>query len=48
VISDAAAGWGAEVELERAYGDTVVGVLSLDGRPMHDPAADVDADSAGD
>ena len=48
VIADAASGWGADVELERAYGDTVVGVLSLDGRPAPDPAADVDADSAGD
>jgi 16S rRNA (guanine966-N2)-methyltransferase len=47
VIADAAAGWGADVELERAYGDTVVGVLSLDGRPVQDPGADVDADSAG-
>lgn len=48
VIGEAADGWGADIELERAYGDTVVGVLSLDGRPVHDPAADVAAESDGD
>ncbi len=48
VIAEAAEGWGAEIELERAYGDTVVGILSLDGRPMQDPGADVDPDEAGD
>jgi 16S rRNA (guanine(966)-N(2))-methyltransferase RsmD len=48
VVADAAAGWAAELEVERAYGDTVVGILALDGRPAPDPAADVDADSVGD
>ena len=48
LVAEAAEAWGATVELERAYGDTVVGVLTLDGRPMEDPAADVDPDSAGD
>ncbi|MCW2928556.1 MAG: methyltransferase [Thermoleophilia bacterium] len=44
VIAEAAAGWGASLELERSYGDTVVGILRLDGRPMEDPGADVDAE----
>jgi 16S rRNA (guanine966-N2)-methyltransferase len=48
VVPAAAAGWGATVELERAYGDTVVAILALDGRPLEDPGADVDADSEGD
>lgn len=48
VVAEAATNWGAEIELERAYGDTVVGILSLDGRPAEDPGADVDSDSAGD
>lgn len=48
VIAQAAANWGAELQVERAYGDTVVGILVLDGREAQDPAADVDADSAGD
>lgn len=43
VIADAAAGWGATVALERTYGETVVAVLELDGRPVSDPGADVDA-----
>ena len=47
VIAEAAEGWGAELQLERAYGDTVVGVLSLDGRPMQDPGADVEPDADG-
>jgi 16S rRNA (guanine966-N2)-methyltransferase len=48
VIADAAAGWGAEVELERAYGDTVIGILALDGQRADDPGADVDAGDEGD
>lgn len=48
VIAEAAAGWAADLDLERAYGDTVVGILTLDGRPSHDPAADVDANSVDD
>jgi 16S rRNA (guanine(966)-N(2))-methyltransferase RsmD len=48
VIEQAAAVWGATVELERAYGDTVVGILRLDGTTADDPAANVDADSTGD
>jgi 16S rRNA (guanine966-N2)-methyltransferase len=48
VIEQAAGSWGADVELERAYGDTVIGILALDGRRADDPAADVDSDSAGD
>lgn len=44
VIAAAAAGWGATVDLERTYGDTTVGVLTLDGRPVHDPGYDVDSD----
>jgi 16S rRNA (guanine966-N2)-methyltransferase len=48
VIATAAEGWGATVELERAYGDTVIGILSLDGRRAPDPGADVDAGESGD
>jgi 16S rRNA (guanine(966)-N(2))-methyltransferase RsmD len=48
VIEQAAAAWRATVELERAYGDTVVGILRLDGTTADDPAANVDADSTGD
>ena len=48
VIAEAAAFWRAEVQVERAYGDTVVGILVLDGSEADDPAADVDADSVGD
>ncbi len=48
VIADAAAQWAAEVQVERAYGDTVIGILVLDGREADDPAANVDADSTGD
>lgn len=48
VIARAAELWRAEVELERSYGDTAIGILRLDGRPADDPAADVDAASAGD
>jgi 16S rRNA (guanine966-N2)-methyltransferase len=44
VLAHAAAGWAAELELERAYGDTVVGLMRLDGRPVEDPGADVDPD----
>ncbi|MCW2924841.1 MAG: methyltransferase [Thermoleophilia bacterium] len=48
LIAGAAEGWGAELELERAYGDTVVAVLRLDGREVDDPGADVDSNSVGD
>lgn len=48
VIDDAVAGWKAEVELERSYGDTVVAVLAVSGSTADDPGADVDADSVGD
>jgi 16S rRNA (guanine966-N2)-methyltransferase len=48
VVAEAAAGWAAELDSERAYGDTVVGIMSLDGRPFDDPSADVDSDSARD
>ena len=48
VIEQAASEWGGELELERAYGDTVIGILGLDGRRADDPAADVDSDSLGD
>jgi 16S rRNA (guanine966-N2)-methyltransferase len=48
VIADAAARWGATLELERAYGDTVVGVLAVAGREAVDPAADVDPEPEGD
>lgn len=48
VIASAAEAWGGELQLERAYGDTVVGILQVDGRPLEDPGADVDPDSVGD
>lgn len=48
VIAAAAEAWGGQLELERAYGDTVVGILRLDGQPLADPGADVDSDSLGD
>jgi hypothetical protein len=48
VIVAAAEGWGAELELERAYGDTVIGILSVDGRHAPDPGADVDPGDEGD
>ncbi len=48
VIPAAAEAWGGELELERTYGDTVVAVVSVEGREMSDPGADVDADSVGD
>lgn len=48
VIASAAEGWGGEVELERAYGDTVVGIIALDGRRADDPGADVDPGGSGD
>lgn len=48
IVEQAARGWDAEVETERAYGDTVVAVLRLDGRDAPDPGADVVADDTGD
>lgn len=42
VIADAARAWGAELEVERAYGDTVVAILRLDGRVAPDPVAAID------
>ena len=48
VIAAAAEGWHADIELERAYGDTVVAVLAVAGRPVDDPGADVDSESVGD
>lgn len=44
VIADAAQHWGATIETERTYGDTVVGILSLDGRTAADPAVMADED----
>ncbi len=48
VIAAAAARWNAELQVERAYGDTVVGVLVVHGQAPDDPAADIDADDDGD
>ena len=48
VIAEAVAGWGAELKLERTYGDTVVAVLAVAGSTMDDPGADVDPDAVGD
>lgn len=48
VVEQAARGWDAQVEVQRSYGDTVVAVLRLDGRPMLDPGSDVVADGIGD
>jgi 16S rRNA (guanine966-N2)-methyltransferase len=49
VIDSAAAGWGGDVETERAYGDTIVAVIRVDDpAPADDPSMDVDADSVGD
>ena len=48
IVEAAAEAWGAEVELQRTYGDTVVAILRLDGCPMEDPGAEVVAGSDGD
>lgn len=40
VIAAAALAWGARIELERAYGDTVIAILELDGHPGGDPIAE--------
>lgn len=48
VIEQSAQGWGAEVVLERTYGDTVIAVLRLDGSESMDPSADVVSGSEGD
>lgn len=41
IVDAAAEAWGAVVELRRTYGDTIVAILRLDGRPVEDPAAEV-------
>ena len=48
LVEEAALAWGAEVVLKRAYGDTSIAILELDGQPMLDPSADVDPDDYDD
>lgn len=48
VVARAADGWGGTVELERTYGDTVVGIIRVAGAPADDPGAGVVAESDGD
>ena len=49
LIEEAALAWGAEVVLKRAYGDTSIAILELDGQPLSsDPSIDVDPDDYDD
>jgi 16S rRNA G966 N2-methylase RsmD len=48
LVDEAALAWGAEVLLKRAYGDTSIAILQLDGTPVPDPGADVDPDDYDD
>lgn len=44
LVEAAASAWDADIVLQRAYGDTSIAILALDGRPVPDPSADVDTD----
>jgi 16S rRNA (guanine966-N2)-methyltransferase len=48
LVDEAALAWGAEVLLKRAYGDTAIAILELDGQPTLDPGADIDPDDYDD
>ncbi|MCW2974379.1 MAG: rsmD [Thermoleophilia bacterium] len=48
LVEEAALAWGADIVLKRAYGDTSIAILELDGQPVLDPSADVDPDDYDD
>ncbi|MCW2949532.1 MAG: hypothetical protein JWN41_545, partial [Thermoleophilia bacterium] len=48
LVEEAALAWGAELVLKRAYGDTSIAILELDGQPVLDPSADVNPDDYDD
>ena len=43
LVGAAAERWGGTVELERPYGDTVIGIIRIEPREMDDPGMDVDS-----